>query len=333
MGGMGGGMRGGGFRSVPPTDLPSATLKPSQTRHLPTRLVALAAPDPERSSAMPAKGEKLKIGDVSQVTANLRVQKALKRLAADKAPTAVSQLVMWRVASNLDWETIEPLSKKSANAHEVSLAKEFVAKLDTLPEGESGTLLCEIRGADAALAADLSKRIDGQLMLGLPVKTSIPAQPVAPGVACKVELTGTAEKPEAQVHVAISDGAVTRWVPCGQFTVPVEHKDDKVEADKFADALADGLLSRLVRAQLSKGPMVKGKPTYKIKIDNASPLLLNGLAVKGTISTHDDKLKILAGDISIAPLKSWTVPATGDTVEELGLKKGIRIVAADLSGL
>jgi hypothetical protein len=86
-------------------------------------------------------------------------------------------------------------------------------------------LLCEIRGADTALAAELSTRIDGQLMLGLPVKTSVPAQPVAPGVACKVEVTGTAEKPEAQVHVAVSDGAVTRWVPCGQFTVPIERQN------------------------------------------------------------------------------------------------------------
>jgi hypothetical protein len=332
--GMMGGMMGGGFRSVPPTDLPAATLKPNQTRHLPTRLVALGAPDPERSAAGPAKGEKLKIGEVSQVTVNPRVQKALKRLAADKAPTGVSQLVMWRVASNLDWETIEQLAKKGATAHELSLAKDFVAKLDMLPEGDSGTLLCEIRGADAALAADLSQKIDGQLMLGLPVKTSVPAQPAAPSVACKVEVTGTAEKPEAQVHVAASDGAVTRWVPCGQFTIPIERKDGKVAADKFADALADGLLSRLVRAQLSKGPMVKGKQMYKIKIDNASPLLLNGLAIKGTLDTPNDKLKLLAGDIiSIAPLKSWTAPASGDTVEELGLKKGIRVVAADLSGL
>ena len=50
MGGMGGGMMGGmggGMRSVPPTDLPSALLKPGQTRHLPTRLVSLSPPDPQ----------------------------------------------------------------------------------------------------------------------------------------------------------------------------------------------------------------------------------------------------------------------------------------------
>ena len=40
MGGMGGGMMGGmggGMRSVPPSGLPFAELKPGQTRHLPTR--------------------------------------------------------------------------------------------------------------------------------------------------------------------------------------------------------------------------------------------------------------------------------------------------------
>ena len=46
----------------------------------------------------------------------------------------------------------------------------------------------------------------------------------------------------------------------GKFTLPVNAgKDGKVEAEKFADSLAEGILGRLVSAQLSKGPMVKGK--------------------------------------------------------------------------
>ena len=35
-----------------------------------------------------------------------RVQKALRRLAADKAPTSLSQLVMWHLSAGLDWNTI-----------------------------------------------------------------------------------------------------------------------------------------------------------------------------------------------------------------------------------
>ncbi len=44
--------------------------------------------------------------DISEVSENPRVQKALKRLSAEKAATSVSQLVMWNVAADLDWETI-----------------------------------------------------------------------------------------------------------------------------------------------------------------------------------------------------------------------------------
>lgn len=78
--------------------------------------------------------------------------------------------------------------------------------------------------------------------------------------------------------------------------------------------------------------MVKGKQSYKIRIDNASPLLLNGLAVQGSLGASNDPPKVLAG-ISIPPRKNLTVPATGEMVEQLGLKKGIKVIAADLSGL
>ena len=46
---------------------------------------------------------------------NPRVQKALKRLSTSKAPTSLSQLVMWRVAGGLEWDTIAQLAEKWAN--------------------------------------------------------------------------------------------------------------------------------------------------------------------------------------------------------------------------
>jgi len=334
MGGMGG-MRGGGMRSVPPTSLPFANLKSGQTRNLPTRLVGLSQPDPEDPVAMPAKGEKLEIGDINQVNGDAMVQKALKRIAADKAPPTVAQLVMWRVASKLDWNTITRMSKSWANAHELSLARDFVDKLDALPEGDTGSLLVEIKAADdsqAAVAGELNTLLQGQIVLGLPVKAVVPKQPEGPAVACRVQVIATGEKTEAQVQVTKSDGAASTWVPVGKFTVPIESKDGKIEGIAFADALAEGILSRLVRGQLSKGPMVKGKQTYRIRIENASPLILNGLAVQGTLSDSSDQPKVLAG-LSIPPFKNLTVPATGEIVEQLGLRKGIRIIAADLSGL
>ena len=65
---------------------------------------------------MPEKGEPLRIaGDIAQISDNAQVCKALKRLAAEKAPAAVAQLVMWRLAAGLDWESIAGLSKKWSN--------------------------------------------------------------------------------------------------------------------------------------------------------------------------------------------------------------------------
>ena len=81
------------------------------------------------------------VGDISQVNDDARVQKALRRLAADKAPTSLSQLVMWHLAAGLDWNTIAQLSQEWSNRNELTLAKDFVDRLDTLPVGESGRLL------------------------------------------------------------------------------------------------------------------------------------------------------------------------------------------------
>ena len=105
-----------------------------------------------------------------------------------------------------------------------------------------------------------------------------------------------------------------------------------MDAAKLADEVAEGLLGRLVRAQLVKGPRAKGKLTYRLHINNASPLRLNGLAAVGVESKEDAKPRVLSG-ISIPPRRSMTVPASEEVVKTLGLKHGIRLTAIDLSGL
>ncbi len=335
MGGMGGGMggMGGGMRSVPPTSLPYANLKVGQKRDLPTRLVSLSQPDPNSETGVnfPAKDEKLQLGDISQTNADGRVQKALKRLAAEKAPGNVSQLVMWRLASGMDWERIAQISSPWANAYELSLAQEFADHLDGLPESESGTILFEIQSAGstgAARAQILTKELTDKYFLGLKAKLGIPAQPEGPAVGCWVKFTDA----EATVQVVCSDGSASRWLPFGKFTLPLDAGAEKFQAAKFGEALAEGVLSRMVRAQYMRGPNVKGKATYQVRIDNASPLVLNGLAVLGTETKTDEQPKELSG-VSISPRRSMTVPATEEVVRTLGLRKGIRVVAADLSGL
>ena len=60
--------------------------------------------------------------------------------------------------------------------------------------------------------------------------------------------------------------------------------------------------------------------------------MLNGLAMLGTASKADEVPKVLPM-ISISPRRSLTVPATEAVVRGLGLKKGVKLVALDLSGL
>ena len=101
MGGMGGGGMGGmgGMMSVPATGPPSALLNPGQTRHLPTRLVSLMPPDPEAGVKLPFKGESLQLVDIAETEHSPIVQKAMRRLAEEMAPSRVSQLVMWHLVS------------------------------------------------------------------------------------------------------------------------------------------------------------------------------------------------------------------------------------------
>jgi hypothetical protein len=336
MGMMGGGM-GGGFRSVPPTDLPFANLKPNQTRHLPTRLVSLSQPNPDAENpvALPPKGEKLQLGDISQVTDDARVQKAMKRLAEDKAPLSVAQVVMWRVKDGMGWDEIARVAKGAVNAYELTLARHFVKQLDNLPPDDTGALLYQVGAADPAnqpVADALGKLLQEKYVLGLPARAGVPDRPEGPSVACRIQVIGTAAKPEAVVQVAKSDANAQSWVPVGKFNLPVEREKGEVKAVQFVDALAGEILDRLVRAQLSKGPMVKGKQVYKVQIDNSSPLILNGLAVLGASPKEGEAPKILSG-ISVAPSKKMTVPATSEMVDQLGLRKGVRVIAADLSGL
>ncbi len=199
---------------------------------------------------------------------------------------------------------------------------------------DSGTLYLDVTTKSAdheALAAELRKVFEKASVLGLTVKPGVPAKPSGPSLACQIALTDAGE---AVVQVSTTSGLGRDWVSSGKFSLPLER--EKVSGDLkpalLADAMAEGVLARLVRAQLTKGPKVKGKETFKIRIDNVSPLVLNGLALAGTTPTPEARPSAVAG-FSLPPHKSLTVPATEEMVERLGLKDGVRAIAADLSGL
>ncbi len=150
------------------------------------------------------------------MNAGPRVQKALRRLAAEKAATTISQLVMWNVAAGLDWGTIGELSQRWANRFELAMARDFVDRLDAdgAPDDETGRLLFEIEGtgAAAARAAGLKKALEGKVVLGLRTGMGIPDRPAGPSLACRVRIKGG----EAQVQLSGSDPAARGWVAVRQ---------------------------------------------------------------------------------------------------------------------
>ena len=86
------------------------------------------------------------------------------------------------------------------------------------------------------MAAELTKALEGKTVLGLLAAAGIPARPAGPAVACRIRLTGS----EASVQVTSSDATAQNWVAFGKFTQPVVQENGKVDAVKFADALAEG---------------------------------------------------------------------------------------------
>ena len=356
MGGMGGGGMGGmggGFRSVPATGLLEATLQPRQARQLPTSVVSMNGPDAKFQPLVPAKGEKLQLGGIDQWTDDARTRAALKRLAEAKAPQTVAQMVLWYVTAGASWDDIGRLSQGWGNASEIALARQFVADLGKV-EGPSpraqvdpGLLYWEIKAVGARnreLSDGLRVLWGKYLVLGLSTKEGVPATPGGPALACRLEVSDSA----VGVSLSASHPSGSDWVSLGTFpvklpdpkahspsaadAVPVPALTKEAEAARLGDAVADAMLGRLVRVYLSRGPKVKGKDTFRVKIVNSSPLLVNGLALGGADAGNDAVPSVLAG-LSLPPLKSLTVPASAEMVERLHLKDGVRVHAANLSGL
>jgi hypothetical protein len=338
MGGMGMGGMGGGFRSVPPTDLPDATIQPGQTRRLSTRVVSLNMPSPETGVVLPQAGEKLLIGDIAQLSSDPKIQKALRRLARDKAPETVSQLVLWNLAGKIEWSTIAQVTRGWVNAQELALARQLVEQLDTLPDGdgESGQIFIEVVAIETShekLASDLNKVLDSKTILGLKVASGVPEKPSGPSIGCKIHLVGQPDQPEVLVKVAESNGH-REWTSMGKFSlfVPLD-KDGQRDLVALGDKVAEGVLDRLVRAKLIKGRKpIEGTMTYTLQVDNASPLILNGFAVVGGQAKPSDPPHFLLG-IGLPPQRSMQMSLTPGMVESFGMKKGARLVALDLSAL
>jgi hypothetical protein len=343
MGGMGGGMggmggMGGGMRSVPPTGPLETTLKAGQRRDLPTPVVSMNAPNRSMQPTAPSEGETLQISGIDQFTDDRRTQEALKRLAEAKAPQTISQMVFWYVTAGASWNDVGRLSQGWGNASELALAKQFVANLGDGEEpaspgqGDAGVIFWDIK----AKAPVQQKLVDGlreiwskTSVLGLTATEGVPLIPSGPALACQAVISDSG----VDVRLQASHPSGTDWTLLDHFKVdlPASATDPKAAA-LLGDAVAGGMVERLVNVKLTRGPAGKGKESFQIKIVNESPLILNGLALGGSEIRPDNPPAMLQG-LSVPPRKGLSVPASQEVVSRLHLKDGLKVYAADLSGL
>jgi hypothetical protein len=341
MGGMGGGMGGmfsvgtGGFRSIPPTGLPHADLKAGQVRELNSRLIALDAPQDNGRYALPAKGEPLTLGGFD---GKPEVEAALVRLAESKAPQGIAQLAIWNLSAGQDWKALERISKGWANPQEVALARNFADAIRSgreLPKLDSASLYVDVVEGPKGLVSELREVFGKNLVLGLRTEAGIPEKPEVPAVACEVRVDRVGQV--ASVAVKSSNGRLDGWEPMGKFTLDltqtIEGRVEPLKAPLVADNFAEGLLNRLVRVQVTKKSRTDNtKAVFLIQVDNASPLILNGIALTGAVAEKKQKVGAVAG-LNVGPRRSLVIPTLYNSYKALGLKDGVRVLAADLSGL
>ena len=264
-------------------------------------------------------------------------------------------MVIWYVTAGASWDDIGRLCQGWGNAHELAPAKEFVTSLRTseerskAPKADPGMLYWEIKNQNEAYrdqTDSLRSLWEKSPVLGLTAKEGVPEQPTGPSIACRAEITKTA----VEVKLSASHPSGTDWVLVDRFRLKLSELEPAAaesapstssltpeqlrerRSARLADALAGAMVSRLVRISFGHGPRLHGKETFRIKIINDSPLLLNGLAVSGLQAKEDLSPSVLQG-LSLPPQKSLTVSAAPDEVSDLRLKEGARVVAADLSGL
>ena len=166
------------------------------------------------------------VGEIAQVNNDPWAQAALKRLAEDKAPTNVAQLVIWHVADGFDWNTIARFSQGWANAQEITLARRFAERLRETP-GDGSTavpaaaLYGELTARDSendSRLAEFKELLEGNPVLGLTYRSGMPVRPEGPALACRIRL----EQDEALVQLSASSDDGNAWVPVGKkFGIPL----------------------------------------------------------------------------------------------------------------
>jgi hypothetical protein len=303
-----------GFRSVDVTGDAKAAgavaVPPGQTVELSVVSVCLNYGIPT-----PTPRDKFELVDVEDYSADVRVRKALRSLAAYGTSQGVAQAVMWRVCNDVPFAVMVQQQTKTINVHEALLASRFVEAVDATGSNElvdpaylqDGRLFVRVvgEGALAKQAERLSREMEGLKVLGLPVRvvTTLDNEPVsAPAMLVNVVLTG-AQTGETRCKLVLQQAdASGRWAPLGKTSFVEGSTVSVLNGLALARAVDRSVSSTYVTIK----PARRAVGTTTFKVENRLPFTLSRISVKAGNSAGAPTVDL--NGLGVAPARAALVP-------------------------
>lgn len=315
-----------GFRSIPVADAhpqEAVTVPPGQTVELAVPAVCLNFGLPT-----PTSRDAFRLMVVEDYSDNPRVRTALRSLATLGTSQGVAQAVMWHVCNGVTATQLAALPAKRLNSKEIALAARFVTVLDDqgtsdrvdpayLTEGRLFVRV-QVEGSLAKEAARLAAELDGQRLLGLPIRVVTGAEdPIAPAPALLLNVALTASgagQTRGRVAVWSAAEAGSRAQLLG---TPSLERDAAV-ADLDGTALAQAIDQAVAGAFVRVQPVRRTVGSTTLRIENRLPFTLSRVVIRAGNAPRTAPVVALEG-LGIGPLRSTLVPiqAAAGTIERV----------------
>ena len=348
--GQRGGMGGGGFQSM---GLGSITNRPGSFgrfeaaaapgfRSMPVSAAedsALTVPEGETVDvtvpgvclnygvAAPSPRDVFTLMDVARYTADLRVRKALRSLAALGTSQGVAQAAMWRICDDVSFQEMASRDGKVLNPHELALAARFVEAVDQAPGDlvdpaalAEGRVFVNVRaeGPSAVAEADrLAAKLDGLRLLGLPitlVEGDETPTAAAPALFVKLVLSESRDGEAVGRMQVGSTPTGDLWRPLGKAVFRDHSSLAVLDAPTLAALMEHELATSFVTVRVAR----RSTTSTTLRIDNRLPFTIAGLSLRAGASPGSPLVPFDA--VGLGPARSLTLPIQAPHAQIMGVE-------------
>lgn len=276
----------------------------------------------------PTPRDKFELMSVEDYTPDPRARKALKSLSTLGTSNRVAQAVAWNVFNGMTFPQLAAQSVKRLNMHEVGLAAKFVEALDTSGSSEilemsylnQGRIFVLVHGEGLAAkdAFRLAQELDGQTVLGLPIRVvdELPAPDSYPAaLALNVVLSASSNGDVRGKMVVRHNPFDSGWVVLGQPGFKTDAKISALDAAGLTGAIDSALTSSFVSTRVVR----RSPGSSTVRIDNRLPFTIAHATIR--TGREPNLGHVFLDGIGVGPGRSATatIPAPLGKVEHVSL--------------